>query len=216
MMNNSCSVLSLPPCIIIPRKGAAEIVALVNEVAEQLYHFQLYTEAYCQCLIEEAEHLGQWETNLEKVAEPHPMFPENDEMVDICEPDTTISFDEMPGLSAVYAQVIRQHVQPIVETLWTTFKLQKWDTPEIRKYEPEVVNQMDLHYDLETVAFVTYLGGPTFVGGGTYFPRWNLTVGSHLNVQQGSAIVYPGGVSHEHSALPITAGVRYMLGGSLY
>jgi hypothetical protein len=28
--------------------------------------------------------------------------------------------------------------------------------------------------------------------------------------------VYPGGVSHEHMALPITAGVRYMLSNALY
>jgi hypothetical protein len=198
------------------QKERPALLSAVREIAEQLYHFQLFTPAFCQCLIDEAEHHGKWETNLEKSFDPHPMFPDDPGMIDVCEPDTTISFDELPGLEDVYAQIIRQHVQPLVEALWITFKLQRWDVPEVRKYLPDLVNQMDLHYDLETVALVTYLSGPTFVGGGTHFPRWNVTVGNHENVRSGSAIVYPGGVSHEHSALPITAGVRYMLGGSLY
>jgi len=50
----------------------------------------------------------------------------------------------------------------------------------------------------------------------TDVPRWNVTVGHQDNVRPGSAIVYPSGVPHAHAALPITAGVRYMLGGSLY
>lgn len=46
--------------------------------------------------------------------------------------------------------------------------------------------------------------------------RWHLTVGTHDNGRPRSAIVYPGGVPYEHAALPITAGVRSRLGGSLY
>lgn len=198
------------------RKERAALLATVVEIAEQIYQFQLFTPAFCQCLIAEAERHGGWETYLEKRAESHPMFPDDASIVDMCEPDTTISFEDIPGLQAVYRRIMQQHVQPLVEALWTTFRLQRWDVPEVRKYMPDVINQMDLHYDLETVALVTYLSGPTFIGGGTYFPRWDLTVGNHHNVRPGSAIVYPGGVSHEHSALPVTAGVRYMLGGSLY
>jgi len=102
-----------------------------------------------------------------------------------------------------------------MEALWVTFKLQKWDCPAVRRYEVNVVKQMDLHYDLETVAMVGYLS-KDFVGGGTYFPRWKLTVGGHTDVVVGSAVLYPGGISHEHSAHPITGGKRYMLANSFY
>mmetsp|Transcript_8359 Transcript_8359/g.21087 ORF Transcript_8359/g.21087 Transcript_8359/m.21087 type:complete len:227 (+) Transcript_8359:25-705(+) len=184
----------------------------VKEVAEQLYQFRLFTEEFCKLLIEEAEHCGKWETNLEKVEEDHPFVPG---LIDVCEPDTVVEFAEMPGLDDVYASVLKNHVQPILEGLWVTFKLQKWDPPAVRKYEPHVVSSMDLHYDLETVSMVGYLSRD-FVGGGTFFPRWNLTVGSHENVIVGSVVVYPGGVSHEHSAHAITAGKRYMLSNSFY
>lgn len=111
--------------------------------------------------------------------------------------------------------MIRNHVQPLMESFWITFKLQKWDCPAVRKYEVHVVNQMDLHYDLETVAMVGYLN-KEFEGGGTNFPRWNMTVGGHTDVIPGSVVLYPGGISHEHKALPITAGKRYMLANSFY
>ena len=87
--------------------------------------------------------------------------------------------------------------------------------PAVRKYEPDVVSQMDLHYDAETVGMVGYLNSD-FEGGGTYFPRWNLTVGDSTSVRVGSVIVYPGGISHEHSALRIGAGRRYALANSFY
>lgn len=184
----------------------------VTEVAEQLYQMQLFTAEFCKFLIEEAEHCNKWETNLEKIEEPHPFI---EGAVDVCEPDTTVEFDKMPGMEKVYEQVIRNHVQPVMEALWVTFKLQRWDTPAVRKYEPDVVNSMDLHYDLETVAMVGYLNDE-FKGGGTYFPRWNLTVGSSDNVKVGSVVLYPGGVSHEHSAHAITSGKRYGLANSFY
>jgi hypothetical protein len=190
----------------------SKIHEIATEVAEQLYLVQLFTPEFCQLLIEEAEHANKWVTHLEKFEEPHP-FAEG--LIDVCEPDTTVDFDELPGLEEVYGNIIRNHVQPLMETFWKTFKLQKWDTPAVRKYEPHVVNRMDLHYDLETVSMVGYLS-KDFVGGGTHFPRWNVTVGTHENVRVGSVVIYPGGVSHEHMALPITAGKRYMLANSFY
>jgi hypothetical protein len=189
-----------------------EIKKVVNEVAEQLYQFDLFTPEFAELLIDEAEKTGLWVTNLEKTIEPHPM---TEGAVDICEPDTSLTFKDLPGLSDVYAEVINHHVRPIIESLWKTFKLQKWDTPAIRKYEVDVVKQMDLHYDVEIVAMVGYLS-KDFIGGGTNFPRWNLTVGNNENVRVGSVVVYPGGVSHEHCALPITGGKRYMLANSFY
>lgn len=194
------------------RGNIAEIKKIANEVAEQLYQLDLFTEEYCRLLIDEAEHSGKWITNLEKIEEPHPM---TEGAVDVVEPDTSLSFDELPGLEEVYGKVITHHVRPIVETLWKTFKLQKWDTPAVRKYEVDVVKQMDLHYDNEIVAMVGYLS-KDFIGGGTHFPRWNITVGSNENVRVGSVVVYPGGVSHEHSANAISGGKRYMLSNSFY
>ena len=200
----------IAPGVAKPRSEEAR--ALVREIGEQVYQFDLFTPEFCSLLIEEAEHRNAWVTVLEKTEEPHSAFTD---VADLIEPDTTVSFSELHGAADLYAEVIRHHVQPILEGLWTTFRLQRWDMPAVRKYEPDVVSQMDLHYDAETVGMVGYLNSD-FEGGGTCFPRWNLTVGDSTSVRVGSVIVYPGGISHEHSALRIGAGRRYALANSFY
>jgi len=189
------------------------VKAAVNEVAEQLYHFELYTEDYCKLLIEECEHANKWVTNLEHTEEPHPFI---EGAVDICEPDTTVELEDIDNaLVDVYGSVIKNHVQPLVEKLWITYTIQKWDPPAVRRYTPDLVKGMRLHHDMEVVSMVGYIN-KDFVGGGTFFPRWNLTVGNHENVVVGSAVIYPGGVSHEHSAHNISGGRRYCLSNSFY
>jgi hypothetical protein len=204
----------IAPPLARPRREDAR--ALVTEIGEQVYLFPLFTEEFCARLLEEAESQPGWVTVLEKVEAAH-SAPQAGfaDVIDVIEPDTTLSFEEMPGACALYAEVIRNHVQPILEGLWTTFRLQKWDVPAVRRYEPHVVSGMELHYDAETVGMVGYLSSG-FTGGGTHFPRWGLTVGDSGNVRVGSVIVYPGGVSHEHLAHPITAGRRYTLANSFY
>lgn len=187
-------------------------VTRVRELCEQVYQFRLFTPEFCALLLEEAEHANQWVTVLEHTVAEHGSLPGVDDLI---EPDTTVSWDEMPGLVDVYGQIIERHVRPIVESLWVTYKLQKWDTPAVRKYEPHVVREMGLHFDAETVGMIGYLSDG-FEGGGTYFPRWKCAVGRSGEVIVGSVVVYPGGVSHEHLALPITSGRRYTLANSFY
>ena len=198
-----------PSVARVTRAGAA---GSTREICEQLYQFRLFTPEFCRLLIEEAEHCGEWVTVLEHTVEKHGVLAGVDDLI---EPDTSLSWARMPPLVDVYREVIENHVRPVVEGLWQTFKLQKWDIPGVRKYEPDVVKGMDLHYDAETVGMIGYLSDG-FTGGGTHFPRWNATVGSSGAVVIGSVVVYPGGVSHEHLALPITAGRRYTLSNALY
>jgi hypothetical protein len=122
--------------------------------------------------------------------------------------------DKMPGLSSVYEQIIKRHLKPLMEQMWVTFKLQKISAPYVLKYsaEPDAIRAMELHHDLETLTLVTYLN-EEFTGGGTYFPRWNYHTGKPA---PGSAILYPGGLSHEHEGVAITEGTRYLLCGSFY
>ncbi len=202
------------PGVRSPRREDAR--SLVTEIGEQVYLFPLFTPEFCSRLLEEAERQPGWLTVLEPTEARH-SAPQAGfaDVIDVIEPDTTLSFEEMPGACELYAEVIRHHVAPILEGLWTTFRLQKWDVPAVRRYEPHVVSRMRLHYDAETVGMVGYLNAG-FTGGGTHFPRWGLTVGDSEHVQPGTVIVYPGGVSHEHLAHAVTAGRRYTLANSFY
>lgn len=88
------------------------------------------------------------------------------------------------------------------------------DRPYILKYEPDVIAKMGLHHDMETVALVCAISDPSsYEGGGTYFPKWNYSTGKP---PAGTAVVYPGGVSHEHMGLETTKGKRYLFLASYY
>jgi hypothetical protein len=181
-------------------------MGIVSEKAEQLYMFQLFTPEYCKLLIEEAEHSGRWRTEADVEAHPFSDFEE------VSLPDTTQHLSNMPGLDEVYDEVVRRHLGPLMTGLWRTFKLQKVSRPYMLRYSVDAIKSMDLHHDLETVTMVVYLN-TEFEGGGTYFPRWKYHTGKP---RPGTAIIYPGGLSHEHEGKAITAGTRYLMCGSFY
>lgn len=186
--------------------AGGDVRGIVKEQAEQIYMFQLFTPEYCGLLIEEAEHSGHWRTaadvdiNIGSGVEEHSL------------PDTTQHLHHMPGLDEVYDEIVRRHLEPLMSGLWRTFELSKVSRPYILKYSPDQVRSMDLHHDAETVTLVVYLN-QEFEGGGTHFPRWSYHTGKPA---PGTAIIYPGGLSHEHEGIAITAGRRYLMCGSFY
>ena len=194
------------PELIDATVRAGDPAAILREEAEQIYAFRLFTPEFCRLLVEEAEHRGCWETGEWK--EDNPNAPD---IKEVSLADTTQHLESM-GLERVYEEVVRRHVVPLVNHVWPVFKVQKIDPPYVLKYDADAIRTMDLHYDLETVTLVVYLNDE-FEGGGTYFPRWRYSTGKRA---PGSAIMYPGGLSHVHEGLPITSGRRYLLCGAFY
>ena len=186
----------------------------VKEVAEQIYTFDLFTPEFCKKLIAEAEFQGGWSTGIDKAGFSgfgvlEDLFKSNKKEN---EKDTTLSLEDFPSkgslsLSNTINQTSKRIVRPFVEKLWKSFAISRYDQPYLLKYDPKVVNKMNLHNDQETVALVVYLN-TGYEGGGTYFPRWKLKMQPE---KAGQEAMWPGGVSHEHIGLPITGGLRYLL-----
>lgn len=191
----------------------------VTEVAEQIYTFELFTPEFCKKLIEESEYQGGWKTEITQEDDSLSGFGMmkinlNDykSLKTENEKDTTLllsSFPKNRNLSLVNTvnKTSELHVKPLIEKLWQSFTITKYDMPYMLKYDPIHVKKMNLHYDLETVALIVYLN-TDYEGGGTYFPRWNFRMQPK---KPGQAAMWPGGVSHEHIGLPITKGLRYLL-----
>lgn len=166
-------------------------------------------------MIQEAEFQGGWQTGVDSDGFSGIMRVDDSLMKSSRienEKDTTLSLDNFPedknhSLIKTVKESSKRHVAPIIDKLWKSFRVERYDRPYLLKYEPHKVNKMNLHYDLETVALIVYLN-TDFEGGGTYFPRWNFRLNPN---KPGRAAMWPGGVSHEHIGLPTTKGVRYLL-----
>lgn len=195
------------PAFIDPVLLRGDPAEVLREDAEQIYNLRIFTEDYCRLLVEEAEHCGRWRTAAD--VETNPYAPEVDE---VDEPDTTLHLHHMHGLERIYREIVDRHLKPLMEKTWSTFHLAKVSPPYILKYAADNICGMALHHDNETLTLVVYLN-TAFEGGGTYFPKWDYLVSGRC---PGSAILYPGGLSHEHEGLPIRSGTRYLLCGSFY
>eukprot|EP01100_Stratorugosa_tubuloviscum_P005949 TRINITY_DN25_c0_g2_i1.p1 TRINITY_DN25_c0_g2~~TRINITY_DN25_c0_g2_i1.p1 ORF type:complete len:237 (-),score=112.72 TRINITY_DN25_c0_g2_i1:185-895(-) len=183
--------------------AGGDVKTIVREEVEQIYRFQLFTPEFCKLMISEAENCAKWHTEDEVFVTVN-----INGRSEVDDPETTLHLWEMPPMEQVFYEIVEKHIKPVAEGLWKSFKLQKKDRPYILKYEPDVISQMGLHYDNETVTIVVTLSDPTdYEGGGTFFPRWNYSTGKPA---AGTCIIYPGGVSHEHKGLKITAGRRYL------
>ena len=194
---------------IDPLVRAGDLARFIHEDAEQIYRWRFLTPDFCAKLVEEAEHSDEWETRSD--VEDSPLAA--DGVVKNYAPrDTTQWLDRMPGLERVYLEIVRRHLEPIIYELWPVFRIQRMKRPYILKYEPSGISEMAPHYDVETVTLLVYLNDE-FEGGGTVFPRWRYDTG---RPPAGTAILFPGGLSHVHAGRAIRAGTRRVLCGAYF
>ena len=182
-----------------------------TEVAEQVYMISLFSEEFAKKLIDECEHIDAWDYKYKKVAtDDH----SQDSLIVIDEPDVTIHLNDM-GMSHWWKSFVKKHLLLLIHQLWDPFYVQLVDSAYVLKYESHGgVTKMDVHQDDETVSLVMYLNAPPeYEGGGTHFPKWNYTA---YPPHPGAAILYPGGISHAHAGVPITAGKRFLFLAAFY
>lgn len=209
----------------------------VQEEAEQLYGFQLFTPEFCEKLIADAESTPEdWETELSMdfyeprfdagedqqavpLSEKSRLSRENEKVPAANDDDDTMktcfSLRKRPGLYEVYREVIEKFVAPIAHEKWPTFHMSMIRTPYILKYDaddPNTYTSMGVHWDQNPCTMVVYLN-KGFEGGGTYFPRWKFSSG---HPTPGKALLYPGTLSHEHAGLAIKKGKRYILNCDMF
>jgi len=80
----------------------------------------------------------------------------------------------------------------------------------IVRYKPDGQASLRPHFDASTFSTVVTLNrqGVDFEGGGTHFIRQNCTVAGG---EVGSAIMFPGLLTHQHEGLETTKGTRYII-----
>jgi glycosyltransferase involved in cell wall biosynthesis/GR25 family glycosyltransferase involved in LPS biosynthesis len=168
-----------------------EYSLMTDEIGPNVIEFPLFTEKFCKEIIELAEK-GEW------TVDRHEYYPTTDQTM------------EMLGMQTIYNRVINQFVLPIWKWFWELDgkKYDNFHTENfIAKYDTQNQGSLSIHHDASYLTLNVRLNDG-FVGGGTYLPRYNVT----LNPSRlGYAMSHPGQITHKHGGRPVYEGTRYIL-----
>lgn len=191
-----------------PDLRAAGPGAAFREVAEQVLVGPLFSPEFCRKLVAEVDGRPAWEGGLRlKFLQPDaPKEPPG--------PRDGLLLSRLPGIGETYCEVVSRWLAPRVRSFWTTFELQVYRTPFVRRYMAAgpVPAGRERYWDQSVVSLVVALNDD-FEGGGTRFERWGAVPGRR---PVGTALVFPGGLSHIRTDEPVTAGRRLDLVGELF
>jgi len=171
------------------RKGQYKL--MVDEIASNVIEFPLFTEKFCNEVIELAEQ-HEW------VTDRHTFYPTTDQTM------------ESLGLQSIYQRVLEEFVYPVWIWFWdlqgdTWSKLQSENF--IAKYDTLNQGSLDLHHDDSIITLNLRLNND-FKGGGTYLPKYKTTVQPR---KIGNVMAHPGVITHLHGGRPVEEGTRYIL-----
>jgi len=164
---------------------------MLDDLGNNVYEFQLFTEKFCKDAIALAEAKNKW------TIDRHEFYPTNDVLLqDI-------------GLQDIYSRVLKEIVYPLCVHIWT-LEGKGWRTMHsenfIARYTTDRQSHLSLHHDFSHITMVVKLNDE-FDGGGTWFPKYNLLSNPE---RVGTATLHPGLVTHLHGARPIYSGKRYI------
>lgn len=164
---------------------------MLDDLGDNVYEFQLFTEKFCREAVALAEELDNW------TIDRHEFYPTNDVLLqDI-------------GLQDIYHRVLKEVVYPLCIHIWTLEGkdwLDMYSENFLARYTTDRQSHLSLHHDFSHVTMVVKLNDE-FEGGGTWFPKYNLLSNPK---RIGTATLHPGMVTHLHGARPIYSGKRYI------
>lgn len=182
------------PRVIHPQMRMASQTRSWKEIIDnptgQLYTFPLFTKGYCARLLELLEATGRFDVIGATYAVPEIRL-------------TTVS----KLLMEHYVNVYSRHVLPIIDEIYGLadhFDVVR--VPFVNKYTMETVQKMDRHWDAHATLSLSVNLNDDYEGGGLYFHEYDYNA---KVAGVGYGILFPSMLTHEHEALPITAGKRY-------
>jgi len=181
---------------IHPNSRTKDWELVVDESGDhQIYSWPLFTESFCNDMIQASEVGGEWSQSR------HKFYPTTDKLLGWLDMNQT------------YCEILKEFVYPAAVHLyklsgnsWRKLKFENF----IAKYGEEG-NQISLglHHDTSLITALVNLSqcGKDFEGGGTYFQKQEVTI----QPPKGYVCVHPGNITHKHGARPTTSGKRYII-----
>ena len=162
------------------------------EIARDVYAFPFLDQRWCNELVRFAELVNAYEQ-------------EKGDM-QFAAPEVRLN-RLSPVLAGIFHRYVTTYIAPIVFSAW-----QIWPgivhPPFVTRYDPNTQRGLPVHHDNLSDVTLSVSLNDSYEGGGLYFERQQLEVARR---PIGSALLFPGKVTHRHSALDVTGGQRFVL-----
>lgn len=179
----------------VPKMTVAQdfIDAQVTTWAPDLYSFPFLSARFVDYLVQLGNYVGRWQ-------------PEKSD--EFGAPELRLRRIS-PGLQKIFAEIVRRHVNPLLRNLYLgSYEIGWLEPPFLIRYDMHRQQGMGLHYDGQSELTLAVALNADFEGGHLEFPRQDFHSGQ---VPVGHALMFPGGLTHLHRALPIRSGERRSL-----
>lgn len=176
---------------IAPGTRDKDIALMVERLHNDIFHFPLFTNQFCQEVIALAEQQADWTTDR------HDFYPTTDVLL------TAVGLDRM------YTKVLYEFCHPVARQMWR-LQGKRWaedieDESFMARYRAEDQQHLSIHHDHGDYTFTVGLN-TDFEGGGTWFPRQQVLA----NPKNGYCTLFPC-ITHPHGGRPTTKGTRYII-----
>tara|TARA_R110000824_G_scaffold34892_1_gene110104 strand:+ start:122 stop:733 length:612 start_codon:yes stop_codon:yes gene_type:complete len=176
---------------IHPQTRVKDWDAILTEEGTDIYTWPIFTEEFCDLMIEEAEDAKVW------TVARHEFYPTTDFVL------TEI------GLNDLYMKVLQEYAFPIASYIWG-LEGKSWNAGVkaenfLAKYTPDAQGHLDSHIDNSNYSITLALNNE-FTGGGTWYHRQKTLI----KAPTGHVCLFPM-PTHRHSGRYIDSGTRYII-----
>ena len=172
-----------------------------EEPIQDLFQFPLFSDRFCDELIEEMEHFGEW-SNGNKTDKRLQGGYEN-------VPTRDIHFKQI-NFGEQWEHIIQTYIAPVADKYYSGYVTKGTNISFMVKYTPSGQPNLRPHHDASTYSLNVALNkrGIDFQGGGTYFLRQKY---HHTTQPKGYGLIHPGRLTHYHEGVATTEGTRYII-----
>ena len=180
-------------------KSRNNLFSICDEPCKDVYLFPIFTELFCEEIINYCNNLNQWSDGKNDKLDPRLGNYENVPTQDIHLKQ--INFDKQ------WEKIVFKYIVPVASIMYSNYKTKDINISFVVKYSMDGQKELIKHHDSSTYTINICLNDE-FEGGGCNFVRQNFVLN---NKKIGYTSMHPGRLTHFHEGLQITNGKRFIL-----
>ena len=169
-----------------------------NTVCTDAFQFPIFTEIFCEELIQLTEEKKLWSAGKKKDMRIQGGYEHH--------PTVDVHLNQL-NFEKIWKDIVKNYISKVASYLYDGITTKDTNLNFVVKYSVTGQKKLNPHHDASTYTVNIALNN-NFKGGGCHFLRQNLKVTDN---PIGHSLIHPGKLTHYHAGLEVLEGNRYIL-----